>query len=256
MLHIRLGEHRPVDPLVDDLGRTAVGYRHGMSETEMYEANHGCWRLGPRAQDERYAIFSFDGVVRQALEISHVEPAPKRSMRSIVHGRILSPGHHIHDQYVGRAAPESRGRNPVSYVPDDIGSHDQDGRTFHVGVHGAGIGDAEANREVELSAMSVTSGRYAVDGWIVEDVSALRCGWDLTVTKGPQTRHLEVKGVAGRVPQVLVTRDELRSAGEDLEWLLVVVTDALTSPTSHEYGPEAVRRLAVPLAYEVDLSRA
>jgi hypothetical protein len=66
-------------------------------------------------------------------------------------------------------------------------------------------------------------------------------------------RHIEVKGVAGSVPKVLVTRKELRSAGEDLDWLLVVVTEALTSPSSHEYGPEAVRGRAVPLAYEVDL---
>jgi hypothetical protein len=255
MLHIRLGEHRPVDPDVDDLGRSFVGFREGMSAAEMYQANHGCWRLGARAQDERYAIFSYDGIVHQAVEILSIERAPKRSVRSIVNGHILSQGDRIHDTYVGKPAPESRGRNPVSYVPDVTVSEVEADHYFHIGAHGAGFGDAESNREVELAAMSVTSGRYAVDGWIVEDVSALTCGWDITVTKGPQVRHLEVKGVSGPVPKVLVTRNELRSAGQDLDWLLVVVTDALTSPSYHEYGPEAVRGLAVPLAYEVDLSR-
>jgi hypothetical protein len=251
MLHIRLGEHRPVDPGTDDLGRSFVGFREGMSDAEVYEANHGCWRLGARAQEERYAIFSFDGIVRQAVEISSIERAPKRSVRSIVYGRVLAKGDPIHDAYVNGPAPESRGRNPVSYVPEMSEVEVDD--DFYVNSHEAGFGDPESNREVELAAMSFTDARYAIDGWIVEDVSALNCGWDVTVTKGPQQRHLEVKGVSGPVPKVLVTRNELRFAGEDLDWLLVVVTDVLTSPSSHEYGPEAVRRLAVPLAYEVDL---
>ena len=254
MLHIRLGEHRPVDPMIDDLGRVYVGYRHGMPDAEMYEANRGCWRLGARAQDERYAIFSFDGIVRQALEISSVEPAPRRSMRSIVYGRVLSKGDTIYDTYVNQPAPESRGRNPISYVPD-MPAHGV-GEEFHVGPHGAGFGDPASSREVELVAMSFVSGQYVLDGWIVEDVSALNCGWDITATKGPRVRHIEVKGVEGSFPKVLVTRNERRAAGEDLNWSLVVVTDALTSPIAREYGPDEVRRLAVPLAYEVDLSQS
>jgi hypothetical protein len=254
MLHIRLGELRQVDPMADDLGRTYVGYQHGMSDAEIYEANRGCWRLGPQAQDERYAIFSFDGIVRQAVEISSVEPAPKRSMRSIVYGRVLTKGHTMYDTYVDQPAPESRGRNAVSYVPDlPIAPA---GQRFYADAQGAGFGDPESNREVEIVAMSFTSGQYAVDGWIVEDVSALGCGWDITATKGPRVRHLEVKGVAGPVPRVVVTRAELRAAGEDLDWSLVVVTDALTSPRSREYGPDEVRRLAVPLAYDVTLRQA
>lgn len=239
--------------MVDDLGRTYVGYRHGMSDAEMYEANRGCWRLGAGAQDERYAIFSFDGIVRQALEISSVEPAPKRSMRSIVYGRVLTQGDPIYDTYVGRLAPESRGRTAVSYVPDmPVARVEQN---FYADAQGAGFGDPATNREVELAAMSVVSGQYAVDGWIVEDVSAMGYGWDLTVNKGPRKRHIEVKGVEGSVPQVLVTGSELRAAGEDLDWLLVVVTDALSSPKAYEYGPDEVRTLAVPLAYDVNLPR-
>ncbi len=257
MLHIRLGELRQVDPVADDLGRSVVGYREGMSDEQVYEANRGCWRLGARAQDERYAIFSFNGIVRQVVEISSVEPAPKRSMRSVVYGRVLGPGERIHDAYVNRPAPESRGRNPISYVPDvpDMATPEES-EVFHVGDNGAGFGDPASNREVELVAMSFVSGQYAVDGWIVEDVSALNLGWDITATKGPRLRHVEVKGVAGSVPKVLVTRNELRAAGQDLDWLLVVVTDALTAPQLHEFGPERVRGLAVPLAYEVDLGKA
>ena len=251
MLHIRLGELRQVDPMADDLGRSFVGYREGMTDTQLYETTRGCWRRGPRAQDERYAIFSYDGIVRQAIEISSVEPAPKRSMRSVVYGRVLGKGDRIYDTYVNGPAPESRGRNPISYVPDEAAPETE---AFHVGADGAGFGDPESNREVGLVAMSFISGQYTVDGWIVEDVSALDCGWDITATKGPRLRHVKVKGFAGPVSKVLFTGDELRAAGHDLNWSLVVVSDALTSPRSHEYGPDAVRRLAVPLAYEVDLS--
>lgn len=254
MLHIRLGDLRQVDPMSDDLGRSVVGYREGMTDVQVYEANRGCWRLGDRAHDERYAIFSYNDIVRQAIEISSVEPAPKRSMRSVVYGRVLGPSDRIHDTYVNRPAPESRGRHPISYVPDFPVPTTHD--SFHVGTHGAGFGDPAANREVELVAMSYVSGQYAVAGWIVEDVSALGLGWDITATKGRQSRHIEVKGVAGPEPKILVTRAELRAAGHDLEWSLVVVTDALTTPRLHEFGPEQIRRLAVPLAYEVDLSKA
>ena len=246
MLHIRLGELRQVDPMADDLGRSFVGYREGMTDAQTYEANRGCWRLGARAQDERYAIFSFDGIVRQALEISSVEPAPKRSMRSVVYGRVLGKGDRIYDAYVNGPAPESRGHNPISYVPDEVAPETD---AFH-------FGDPAANREAELVAMSFINGQYAVEGWIVEDVSALDCGWDITATKGPRLRHVKVKGCAGPESKVVFTGDELRAAGHDLNWSLVVVTNAMTNPTSQEYGPDAVRRLAVPLAYEVDLSDA
>ena len=242
-----------MDPAVDDLGRHHVGFREGMSDAEMYEANRGCWRLGERAQDEQYAIFSFNGIVRQAVEITSIERAPKRSVRSIVNGRILTTGDRVHDTYVGRPAPDSRGRNSVSYVLDGAAPDVEPARMLHVGPDGAGFGDPETHREVELAAMSVVSGEYAVDGWIVEDVSALKCGWDITVTKGRNVRHLEVKGVSGPIPKILVTRSELRVAAQDLDWFLVVVTDALTSPIAREYGPEEVHRLARPLAYEVDL---
>ncbi|KAA1398198.1 DUF3883 domain-containing protein [Aeromicrobium ginsengisoli] len=247
MLHIRLGEHRAVDPMVDDLGRTFVGYRYGMSDAEMYEANRGCWRLGPGAQDERFAIFSYDGVVRQALEISSVEAAPKRSMRSIIYGRVLAKGNPIYDTYVNQPAPESLGRNPISYLPDKPPAED---------VLNARFSGVTESRAVEIIAMSFVCGQYAVDGWIVEDVSALGLGWDITATKGPRVRHIEVKGVSGPIPKVLITQAELQAAGHDLDWVLSVVTNALTSPTAREYHPGDIRKFAVPLAYEADLRGA
>lgn len=118
MLHITLGPERPVDPQQDELGRDRVGFSPTMSDLALYDANHGCWKLGPRAHKERYMIVSFEGIVRQAIGIESIEPV-KRSTRSVVHGEVLKPGHHVYDKYVGKPSPVQGVRNPVTYFDDD-----------------------------------------------------------------------------------------------------------------------------------------
>jgi hypothetical protein len=44
-------------------------YRHGMSESELYEATRGVWKLGERRNQARYALAVFEGVVREAYLI-------------------------------------------------------------------------------------------------------------------------------------------------------------------------------------------
>src|SRR4051812_22851828 len=100
MLHITLGPERPVDPGQDELGRDRVGFSPTMSELALYDANHGCWKLGPRASKERYMIVSFEGIVRQAIEIDSVDPVDG-SNRSVVNGTALRAGHPVYDKYVG-----------------------------------------------------------------------------------------------------------------------------------------------------------
>lgn len=120
MIHITLGPERPADPEVDELGRSRVGFSDDMDERELYEANHGCWVLGPRADLERHALMSFAGRVRQAIEIESIEPVPPtrpgRERRRVINGRILGPGDPVHDLYVGREAPVLGVRNPITYV--------------------------------------------------------------------------------------------------------------------------------------------
>lgn len=130
VLHITLGKERSVDPDVDELGRDRVGFSASMSPGALYDANHGCWKLGPRAQKERYMIVSFDGLVRQAIEIESIEPVI-RGNRSVVHGSILREGHPVHDKYVGKTSPVQGVRNPVTYFDDDV-----DGRPCRCGCGG------------------------------------------------------------------------------------------------------------------------
>lgn len=117
-LHITLAAERMIDPATDDLGRDRLGFAETMSPLALYDANHGCWKLGPRAQTERFYIASFEGIVRQAVEIESVELAALRSDRSVIHGRILEAGHPVYDRYVGQVSPVQGVRNPITYIND------------------------------------------------------------------------------------------------------------------------------------------
>lgn len=120
MLHITLGPERPVDPTQDELSRDRVGYSPTMSPLALYDANHGCWKLGERAHRERYCIVSFAGVVRQAIEITSIDVAPKRSDRSVVNGNILEPGDSVYDKYVSKPSPVQGMRNPITYFEGEV----------------------------------------------------------------------------------------------------------------------------------------
>jgi hypothetical protein len=121
VLHITLGPERPKDPKQDELGRDRVGFSPTMSDLALYDANHGCWKLGPRASRERYMILSFGGIVRQAVEIKSIDPVPRgRTNRSVVNGPILRSGHPVFDKYVGKTSPVQGMRNPVTYFDDEV----------------------------------------------------------------------------------------------------------------------------------------
>lgn len=115
MLHITLSREQRSDPATDDLGRDRYGFSETMSPLALYDANHGCWKLGERAHRERYCILSFAGVVQQAIEITSIDVAPKRSDRSVINGHILQAGHPVYDTYVGKLSPVQGMRNPITY---------------------------------------------------------------------------------------------------------------------------------------------
>ena len=121
MIHITLGPEKSVDPAKDALGRDRIGFSETMSPLALYDANHGTWVLGPRALKEQYALVTFQGIVRQAIEIEDiervtgVEPGDRQEGRSVIQGRVLSSGHPVHDEYVDKESPVQGVRNPVTY---------------------------------------------------------------------------------------------------------------------------------------------
>lgn len=50
-------------------------YQHGMSETALYEATRGIWRVGKRRETVKYAFAVFEGVVREVYRIDQWHPA-------------------------------------------------------------------------------------------------------------------------------------------------------------------------------------
>jgi hypothetical protein len=124
MIHITVGALKEADP-EDGMQRSHVGYREGMSDQEMYDANHGEWAIGTKRQEtERFALFSFNGTVIQAIEVHKYERTrkfekhEKRDDKYTMHGEILTDGHPVYDKYVGQPTPVSPGRNPVRYFSD------------------------------------------------------------------------------------------------------------------------------------------
>lgn len=115
MIHLKIGPARPASA-DDTMDRDWVGWAPDQTPQQVYERNRGRWFLGARADRERYAIISstVTGTNVVAVELTGIEDVGG-GKRAIV-GRVLGPGHPVHDALVGQPALD-RHRNPVTY-PD------------------------------------------------------------------------------------------------------------------------------------------
>lgn len=98
----------------------------------------------------------------------------------------------------------------VGEWPDEPDPQDE----ITVSEHGAGFGDPLLNQIVEMAAMEAVTEYYEAGDWEVEDVSLDKVGWDLscTHTTGVRIARVEVKGLSGDRPVVLLTANEVRAA--------------------------------------------
>jgi hypothetical protein len=115
MLHIKLHDRRDIDG-ADPMGRSWVGYDARLSNEELFKQNRGRWVLGPRAERERFALFSYTGdhTVKFVAEIEGYEDVGGK--RAIM-GRVLPPDHAVTREWVGAPSPDNF-RNPATYVRD------------------------------------------------------------------------------------------------------------------------------------------
>lgn len=129
------------------------------------------------------------------------------------------------------------------------------GKAITVSERGAGFGDPVTNKLIENAAVDAVTDYYHDQFHCeVTDVGSQKLGWDLSCVAPDGTLYrVEVKGVAGSKPSILLTRNELRSAKEDPNWELAVVTRALSNPTVAIYYPEDVLDIAESMVYRVDL---
>jgi len=107
---------------------------------------------------------------------------------------------------------------------------------------GAGVSpaDAQAKAKVERIAMQAVMDAELVLGHRVFDVSAEKCGWDITARppmrdgKMPPDRHIDVKGRAKGADTVTISRNEilcgLNQADKFLLAIVIVDGDAPDGP--------------------------
>lgn len=145
---------------------------------------------------------------------------------------------------------------PIHIAPPDVRRHDVlASEVITIGPRGAGYGDPTMIPDVERAAMELVVAEYTRDGWSLTDVSSEKLGWDMTATKEAETHRLEVKGVSGVNPTVLLTKNEHAHAVDDRDWRLAVVTQALTNPTLTVFEPHEVIPNSTPHVYRVRLNR-
>lgn len=90
--------------------------------------------------------------------------------------------------------------------------------------------DAMARKHIEMLAMKAVTEIEESQGCCVEDVSAAKCGWDVTSYpaavngKQPDARHIEVKGRAKGADTVTVSRNEMLYAlNQSDKFILAIV---------------------------------
>lgn len=135
-------------------------------------------------------------------------------------------------------------------------AQDDPGVPVVVGPGGAGFGDAVQNRIVEAAAMNAATQHYEDQfDATVRDVHKQNLGYDLTALIDEDKEwHVEVKGVSGSKPTVLLTRNEIRAAREDSFWELIVVTRALSeNPQVTIYDAQYVLDRADAYVYVAEL---
>ncbi len=120
---------------------------------------------------------------------------------------------------------------------------------------GAGSGDPYTNKIVEDAALQAVADVYSNEGWTILDVSMDTVGWDLTATSqtGDELK-IEVKGVSGDRPRVFLTAHELAAARTQTDWILVVVTRAISKPETWEFSAQEALDAAEPYVYKADLT--
>ncbi|MCF8029880.1 MAG: DUF3883 domain-containing protein [Desulfohalobiaceae bacterium] len=101
--------------------------------------------------------------------------------------------------------------------------------------------DAQRRKRIEQIAMQTVMEYEKAQGYRVKDVSAEKCGWDVSAYKESRSdRHIEVKGRAKGQSTITVTRNEIMYAlnQEDKFWLAVVFVDE----DDAVYGPYYVQK--------------
>lgn len=113
--------------------------------------------------------------------------------------------------------------------------------------------DPEARTRIEKIAMEAVIKSEVARGCTVKDVSAEKCGWDITSLppmvdgKIPLTRHIEVKGRSKGATTITVTKNEIMYALNQADKFILAIV--LVDENESVDGPHYVRK---PFTRELD----
>ncbi|MCZ2341128.1 MAG: DUF3883 domain-containing protein [Bacteroidales bacterium] len=110
--------------------------------------------------------------------------------------------------------------------------------------------DAEARKRIEMIAMNAVIECERAKGHRVVDVSAEKCGWDVTSyppaapNTQSETRHIEVKGRVKGADTITVTRNEILYAVNQADkfWLAIVLVNPDDSVDGPYYIPNPFQK--------------
>ena len=122
ILHLNLGPYVDAEaymlsgkyPRKENNGKLpGWGYNPGMSESEAFNLNRWDWNVSLN-RSPRFVIFSYDGTVRFAAEITDIRLIPtSKTAKKELQGRVLEHSHPVYIEYVNRRTPEwAKGRGP------------------------------------------------------------------------------------------------------------------------------------------------
>ena len=114
-------------------------------------------------------------------------------------------------------------------------------------LSGGGFGDTEENKKVETSAIEYVTKWYLDNGWHVDSVESIKCGFDLVCIKDNFVENVEVKGITGMDLSFMITANEVRQAEQNENFRLCVVTNAVsTSPNLIRFtGTEFIEKFII-----------
>lgn len=116
-------------------------------------------------------------------------------------------------------------------------------------------GSSINNRRVEVAAIDFVTKFYEMKGCTVQSVERDKVGYDLVCTRGNGRQDVEVKGLSGNKLQFIITANEVKQAKQNPNFILCVVTSALSTPTLKLWtGEQLLRKFVLePTAYRARL---
>lgn len=198
-------------------------------------------------RDRSQGITHYLFIQREGERIIHAALVPLLAVLPIwlaqraISSRLIEHGE-LGDRH---SNPAMNGSSPTLYLQDDrapqvaealwsypgvrnLASHAAIESVYRREQTGAGFGNAEDNKLVEDAAIGIVRQHYENDGWRVHSVEHERRGFDLKCQKGNLVEDVEVKGARGGEQNFIITTGEVEQARVDKNFILMVVTLALS----------------------------